>query len=159
MPKGCTIDSSKGSLNSMLGGIADRLIPIKYAMLAVVTLVNILIVMLMQKMFILREKGEMAMLKSIGFANKDIINWQTKRIAMVIFLGVIVGTLTGTPFSQITSGQVFKFMGASKITFDINVLEVYIIYPLAILVVSVLMCMLTMLSVRKITVNDMNEIE
>lgn len=159
LPKGCTIDSSKGSLNSMLGGIADRLIPIKYAMLAVVTLVNILIVMLMQKMFILREKGEMAMLKSIGFANKDIINWQTKRIAMVIFLGVIVGTLTGTPFSQITSGQVFKFMGASKITFDINVLEVYIIYPLAILVVSVLMCMLTMLSVRKITVNDMNEIE
>lgn len=159
LPKGCTIYSMKDSMSRMIGGISERLIPIKYAMLAVVILVNILIVMLMQKMFILREKGEMAMLKSIGFANKDIINWQTKRIAMVIFLGVIVGTLTGTPFSQITSGQVFKFMGASKITFDINVLEVYIIYPLAIFAASVLMCMLTMLSVRKITVNDMNEIE
>ena len=113
----------------------------------------------MQKMFLVREKGEMAMLKSVGFSNGKLISWQTKRIAMVLFLGIFLGTITGTPFSQLTSGQVFKMMGASKIEFVINYLEVYVIYPLAIFVASVLMCMVTMLSVRKITVNDMNEIE
>lgn len=146
-------------IDSMIGGISDMLVPIKYAMLVIVIIVNILIVMLMQKMFLVRERGEMAMLKSVGFSNGKLISWQTKRIAMVIFLGVLLGTITGTPFSQLTSGQVFKLMGASKIVFDINYLEVYVIYPLAIFVASVLMCMVTMLSVRKINVNDMNEIE
>ncbi len=153
------VKSFKAFIDSMIGGISDRLVPIKIIMLVIVIIVNILIVMLMQKMFLLRERGEMAMLKSIGFSNKDIIKWQTKRITIVLFLGILVGTITGTPFSQATSGQVFKLMGASKIKFDINPLEVYIMYPLAILIASVVMCMFTMLSVKKITVNDMNEIE
>ncbi len=156
---GYTVQSFVEFQDSSIGGISDMLVPIKYAMLAVVIIVNILIVMLMQKMFLVRERGEMAMLKSIGFSNGKIISWQTKRIAIVLFLGVVLGTLTGTPFSQLTSGQVFKMMGASKIEFDINYLEVYVIYPLVIFAASVLMCMITMLSVRKITVNDMNEIE
>ena len=155
----CGVYSGKGIAKAYLGDISERLIPIKYAMLAVVIIVNILIVMLMQKMFLIRERGEMAMLKSVGFSNGKIISWQTKRIAMILFLGVVIGTITGTPFSQLTSGEVFKMMGASKIVFDINYLEVYVIYPLAIFVASVLMCMVIMLSVRKITVNDMNEIE
>ncbi len=158
MPE-CKIESFIEFIDRMIGGISDMLVPIKYAMLAIVIIVNILIVMLMQKMFLVRERGEMAMLKSIGFSNGKIISWQTKRIAIALFLGVVIGTLTGTPFSQLTSGQVFKFMGASKIEFDINYLEVYVIYPLVIFTASVLMCMVTMLSVRKITVNDMNEIE
>ncbi len=155
----CLVQNFLEFEDSMIGGISDMLVPIKYAMLAIVIVVNILIVMLMQKMFLVRERGEMAMLKSIGFSNRKIISWQTKRIAIVLFLGVVLGTLTGTPFSQLTSGQVFKFMGASKIIFDINYLEVYVIYPLVIFAASVIMCMVTMLSVRKITVNDMNEIE
>ncbi len=158
MPE-CKVQNFTEFIDNMLGGISDMLVPIKYVMLAIVIIVNILIVMLMQKMFLVRERGEMAMLKSVGFSNGKIISWQTKRIAMVLFLGIVLGTITGTPFSQLTSGQVFKFMGASKIEFQINALEVYVIYPLAIFVASVLMCMVTMLSVRKITVNDMNEIE
>ncbi len=158
MPE-CQVESFIEFIDRMIGGISDMLVPIKYAMLGIVIVVNILIVVLMQKMFLVREKGEMAMLKSVGFSNGKLISWQTKRIAMVLFLGIFLGTITGTPFSQLTSGQVFKMMGASKIEFVINYLEVYVIYPLAIFVASVLMCMVTMLSVRKITVNDMNEIE
>ncbi len=158
MPE-CQVESFIEFIDRMIGGISDMLVPIKYAMLGIVIVVNILIVVLMQKMFLVREKGEMAMLKSVGFFNGKLISWQTKRIAMVLFLGIFLGTITGTPFSQLTSGQVFKMMGASKIEFVINYLEVYVIYPLAIFVASVLMCMVTMLSVRKITVNDMNEIE
>ncbi|MBE5944470.1 MAG: ABC transporter permease, partial [Lachnospiraceae bacterium] len=158
MPE-CQVESFIEFIDRMIGGISDMLVPIKYAMLGIVIVVNILIVVFMQKMFLVRERGEMAMLKSIGFSNGKIINWQTKRIAIALFLGVVIGTLTGTPFSQLTSGQVFKMMGASRIEFQINVLEVYVIYPLVIFATSVLMCMVTMLSVRKITVNDMNEIE
>ena len=158
MPE-CNVSNFRDFIDGMIGGISDMLVPIKYVMLAIVIIVNILIVMLMQKMFLVRERGEMAMLKSVGFSNGKIISWQTKRIAIVLFLGVLVGTLTGTPFSQATSGQVFKMMGASKIEFDIKYLEVYVMYPLIIFVISALMCVVTMLSVRKINVNDMCEID
>ncbi len=149
----------KGFINKMIGGISDSLVPIKNVMLIIVIIINAFIVMLMQKMFVIREKGEIAMLKSVGFSNGKIVKWQTKRIALVLFVGIILGTITGVPFSQITAGQVFKFMGASSITFEIKALEVYVIYPVVIFVVSLLMCVLAMLGVKKINVNDMNEID
>ncbi|MCM1158204.1 MAG: ABC transporter permease [Clostridium sp.] len=146
-------------IDSMIGGISDQIRPLKTMILAVVIVINILVVMLMQKMFLIREQGEMGMLKAIGFSNGDIISWQTKRIMLVLFVGITLGTLTGTPFSEITSGQVFKIMGASKITFEINSLEVYVFYPVMLFVAVVIACVITMLRVRKISPQEMNNIE
>ena len=99
------------------------------------------------------------MLKAMGFSNSAIIGWQTKRVALVLFIGILIGTLTGTAFSQQTSGRVFQYMGASKIEFDIKAMEVYVWYPLAIFLATVIGCVLIMLQVRKINVQDINEME
>lgn len=146
-------------LNNVLGGITDSLNGLKGLVLMVAITISILIVVLMQKMFLLREKGEIGMLKAMGFSNSAIIRWQTKRVALVLFIGILIGTLTGTAFSQQTSGRVFQYMGASKIEFDIKAMEVYVWYPLAIFLATVIGCVLTMLQVRKINVQDINEME
>lgn len=146
-------------IDGMIGGISEQLNSLKVFILVMVIIINILVVVLMQKMFLIREQGEMGMLKAIGFSNGNIISWQTKRIMLVLFAGILLGTLTGTPFSQITSGQVFKIMGASKITFEINPLEVYVLYPAALFVATVAACVVTMLKVRKISPQEMNHIE
>lgn len=151
--------TEKQFVKHMIGSIADRLGDLKVMALALVIIVNILIVVLMQKMFFIREKGQMGMLKSIGFKNSSIIGWQTKRIMLVLFLGIILGLLTGTPFSQITSGQIFKLMGASRIEFQIKPLEVYVLYPVAIFVSTVIACIVTMRKVKKISVWEMNDID
>ena len=156
---GARVETVAEFIDSTIGGISDQLKPLKSMILAVVIVINILVVVLMQKMFLIREQGEMGMLKAIGFSNGNIISWQTKRIMLVLFVGILLGTLTGTPFSQITSGQVFKMMGASKITFEINPLEVYIIYPVTLFVAIVIACVITMLKVRKISPQEMNHIE
>lgn len=153
------VETAVEFIDRMIGGISDQLRPLKTMILAVVIVINILVVVLMQKMFLIREQGEMGMLKAIGFSNGSVISWQTKRIMLVLFAGILLGTLTGTPFSQVTSGQVFKMMGASKITFEINPLEVYIIYPVTLFVAIVIACVLTMLKVRKISPQEMNNIE
>ena len=146
-------------IDGVIGGISDQLLPLKTFILVMVIVINVLVVVLMQKMFLIREQGEMGMLKAIGFSDGNIISWQTKRIMLVLFVGILLGTLTGTPFSQITSGQVFKIMGASKITFEINPLEVYVLYPAVLFVVTVIACIVTMLKVRKISPQEMNQIE
>lgn len=154
---GAKIETTKEFIDAMIGGITGQIKPLKSLILIVVILINVLVIVLMQKIFLIREQEEMATLKSIGFSNASIIRWQTKRIAMVLFVGVIFGVLTGTAFSQITSGQVFKFMGCSKIQFQINIWEVYVLYPVVIYIATVLACILTMQKVRKISVAQMED--
>lgn len=156
---GWKVETMEEFIDRMIGGISDMLSSLKVMILALVIIINILIVVLMQKMFLIRERGEMGMMKALGFSNRDIIKWQTKRISMVLLVGIILGVITGNPFSQITAGQVFKIMGASKIQFEIRPLEVYLIYPVALFAATVLGCVLTMLSVRKISVQEVNNME
>lgn len=152
------VQSSIEYMDSMIG-VAGMIQPVKDLILVLVLVINILVVVLMQKMFLIREQGEMGTLKAMGFSNKSIISWQTKRIALVLFVGVLIGTLTGTLFSELTSGQVFKFMGCSKIEFQINPLEVYVLYPVVIYVVTVLACVISMQKVKKISVDNMKDEE
>ncbi len=146
-------------IDHMVGGVSEQLDVLKIMILIIVICINILVVVLMQKMFLIREQGQMGMLKAIGFSNESIIAWQTKRIMLVLFFGIAAGTLTGGGFSNITAGKVFQMMGAAEITFVINPMEVYLIYPLAVFTVTVLACMATMQKVRKISVQQINEID
>lgn len=153
------IQTTKEFISSMIGDIAGRLEPLKLLILAVVVAINVLVVVLMQKMFLIRERGEIGMLKSIGFSDGALIGWQTKRVMLVLFLGIAAGTATGTPFSEITSGRVFQMMGAEKIEFVVNPLEIYAVYPAALFVITVLACVIAMRRVRSISVREMNHIE
>lgn len=146
-------------VDSLIGDISSRLVSLKFLILLVVVIIIVLVVVLMQKMFLLKERGQISLLKAIGFNNISIIKWQTKRIAVVLISGIILGLITMLPFSQLTSGEVFKLMGASHIDFVINPIEIYIVYPVVITVVTLIICVLTMLSVRYIHSNNMNNIE
>lgn len=153
------VHTSAKYIDDMIGGIAGQLESVKLIILIVVIAINILVVVLMQKMFLIREQGEMGMLKSIGFTNKAIVSWQTKRIVCTLLTGIVLGTLISKPFSMITSGQIFKLMGATKIRFEIKAMEVYVIYPVLIAVTTIIGCILTMRRVKKINVFNMNEID
>lgn len=146
-------------ISDMLGGLEERMEALKFLILFIVVIIVVLVVVLMQKMFLIRERGEIAMLKSIGFTNRALIFWQTKRVAFVLLAGMIVGILTSTPFSTFTAGNIFKIMGASRIQFVIQPFEIYFLYPFLVFVSTILVCILVMLGIRKITIQDMNNIE
>lgn len=141
-------------VNYMIGDVAGQIQSIKYLILAVVLCINILVTVLMVKSFLTKEKGEIAILKAMGFKNTSLILWQTLRIGIVLFLSVIIGTLLSTPLSKLSSGQIFHIMGAYSIEFDIVPLEVYVIYPLLVLSVTIFAGMLAALQLRKIPASE-----
>ena len=149
----------EGFINELLGGIVDTISSIKGLILAVVIMINILVVALMQKIFMIREKGEIAMLKAIGYDNHSLYSWQLQRIAMVILSGTVVGVITSELFTDITSGMVFRFMGCANMEYTINTLEVYIIYPITLIVVTLLVCAISIRKIRKINVQEVNDME
>lgn len=146
-------------VNVMIGDISGQLKGMKYLILMVVLCINMLVTVLMVKSFLTKEKGEIAMLKALGFKNISLAVWQTLRIGIVLFTASAIGTVLSAPLSQIAIGPVFQMMGAQSITFDIRPLEVYVLYPLIVFAVTMLSGMCAALQVRKIPASDASDIE
>lgn len=146
-------------INFMIGDVAGQLGGIKQLILLVVICINILVTVLMVKSFITKEKGEIAMLKAIGFRNSSLVVWQSLRIGIVLFISTILATALSTPLSQLTVSPVFRMMGAQSIEFEIVHLEVYVLYPLTILCTTVLSGMLAALQLKKISASETSTIE
>lgn len=146
-------------INKMIGNIAGQIDDVKQIILLVIIIINMLVAVLMVKTFITKEKGEIGMLKSIGFRNSAIIKWQILRIGIILLISTLLGALLSNPIAQISSGKIFQMMGASHIEFVVKPLEVYVFYPLLIFVLTLIASGITALPIKDISTQETNNIE
>ena len=99
------------------------------------------------------------MLKAIGFKNSSLVAWQSMRIGLVLLISIIIGTTVSAPLSKLMIEPVFCMMGAYSIQFDIVPIEVYVLYPLAVLISTVLASVIGSLQLRKISAAETSDIE
>lgn len=147
-------------VNYMIGeGTVETLQDIERMIWIVVLCVNILVTVLMVKSFITKEKGEIAMLKAVGFQNKSLIAWQTLRIGIVLLFSILIASLFSTPLTKLTIEPIFKIMGAESIEFAIQPLKTCFLYPLIVLGVTVFSGFVAALQVRSISASETSNIE
>lgn len=146
-------------VNEMIGDISGQLKGMKYLILTVVLCINMLVTVLMVKSFLTKEKGEIAMLKAIGFKNVSLAVWQTLRIGIVLFISSVIGTALSAPISHLCVTPIFQMMGAQSIAFDIRPMEVYVLYPLVVFAVTVIAGMCAAMQVKKIPASDASNLE
>lgn len=146
-------------LNNMMGNITEPLAAVKQLIVAVVMLINMMVVILVSKTFLAKERGEIGMLKAIGFHNRALIQWQVLRMGIILVLSVVLGALLANPAAQISSGKIFAMMGATRIEFVIKPLEVYVVYPLLMLAATVLGAVLASRQICTISAQETNNIE
>lgn len=146
-------------ISYMIGDVAGQLEGVKRLILGIIICINILVAILMVKSFITKEKGEIAMLKAIGFQNASLVSWQAMRIGIVLLLSIVIGTVISTPLSKFTVEPIFRMMGAYSIEFDVVPLEVYVIYPLAVLAATVLAAVAGAMPIRRISAAETSNIE
>lgn len=159
MYKDDTVSTDREYVNQTLGNVSSYMDGLKTLLIVIVMMINILVVVLMEKSFIIKEKGEIAQLKALGFRSNTIIIWQTLRIAIVIIIAAVAAALLSNPIGQLTTGAIFRMMGAQSITFEISILESYIIYPLIVTLVTVLSAFVVAQQIRKISSSEINTIE
>lgn len=152
MNAGDYVDYCVGGVGGTIDGVTGLLFP-------VIILIDILVAVLMEKSFLTKERGEIAMLKAIGFKNHSIILWQTVRIAIVMIVAVLLSVALADPIGKFTTGGVFKMMGAKNIIFDMDILKTFVIYPAIVLATTVFSVFLTALSIRKVNSNEINSLE
>lgn len=134
----------------MIGNVAEQLDSMKMLILGIILGINALVAILMVKSFITKEKGEIALLKAIGFKNGSLTLWQTLRIGIVLIVSVLIGTLVSIPLTPLIITPIFRMMGAFSIEYEIKALEVYVIYPLIMLAVTAFASFISAQGLRKI---------
>ena len=149
------IYTAGGYISEMIGDSAGQIENIKMLILCI----NMLVAVLMVKSFLIKEKGEIAILKAVGFQNNALILWQTLRIGLVLLLSAVVGIFLSTPISGLTVGPVFRMMGAYDIEFEVVPFEVYVLYPLTALAATVFAAFVSAQGLRKISASETSNAE
>lgn len=150
---------AKGSLDSMIGGIIEQIDTMTYFIVGIVLVINSLITILMMKTIMTKERGDIALLKSIGFANGSLRAWQTARILMILVASVVAGTLLSNLFAPYIIGPIFAMMGATSIKLVMGTVEVYVVYPLLLLAVTGVTALLCAGGVKNVDLKEVNDIE
>ncbi|MDT8715343.1 ABC transporter permease [Clostridium sp. 19966] len=154
-----SIKNPQQYVSRFLGSSLEQLGAMKNLIVLIVIAINALITILMVKTFINKEKGEIAMLKSIGFRNGAIRYWQTARISMVLTVGIILAIISSKFFSSITIGQIFGMMGVHNIEYKIDAKEVYLFYPLVLLVITTAIAYFSSGLIKKVDLKEINNME
>lgn len=145
-------------VDETVGGIQEVLEQMLIPITSMLCFVIMLITLLMEKLFITREKGEIAMLKSIGFRHKDIRNWQLVRMIYVVLVSMIISIPLSLLSNHFVLKPIFAIMGAD-VRIQVNPIQAYLIYPGILLVGIIIATLIAIHNVRKINIREMNNLE
>lgn len=153
------IETSREWVDGMIGDISDALDRLELFILGMVLGINVLITMLTMKTLIARERGEIAMLKSIGFSDRSIKVWQSIRILLVLCFSILSGTLLSSPIAKVTIAPIFVMMGGTSIELITKPIEAYMVYPLLLLMVTGAAAYLCASEIKKVDLKEINTLE
>ena len=142
------------TIGGIQGVLQDMIIPMTILLCAVIMLITLL----MEKLFITREKGEIAMLKSIGFRHHTIQKWQMIRMAFVVIVAMVVSIPLSLLSNIIILKPIFAIMGAD-VTIQVDPLQAYLIYPGILFIGIIISTLLATHGVKKINIREMNNLE
>lgn len=147
------------AMDIQLGNIIQQLNFIKALVLGLVCAIFILLTVLMMKIFILGEKGKIAMLQSVGFSTRRLRRWYVERISIVLIIGVVLGAVLSIPLNTVALKPIFGMMGATHMGIKVNLIEDLVIYPIILLVCVIMASSFSSGNVSKINVMEVNNME
>ncbi len=153
------IETCAETVKDMIG-VADTLASVKSLIVILTIVLAAMITVLMERSFIAKEQGEIALMKAIGTRNGKIHAYHTLRFLFVGIMAVLIGEIFAMPLTHLCIDPIFKMMGMElAVDYVINPLEMYLIFPLVILVTTAVSAFLTSIYTRKIKSSDTANIE
>ncbi len=141
-------------------GIGGALDAVK-SLVGVLTIVlAALITVLMERSFIAKEQGEIALMKAVGTRNGKIYAYHTLRFLFVGIMAVMIGEIFAMPLTHLCIDPIFQMMGMElAVDYVTDPVEMYLIFPVVILATTTVSAFLTSLYTRKIKSSDTANME
>ena len=153
------IETCVETVKDMLG-VADTLASVKSLIVILAIILAALITVLMERSFIAKEQGEIALMKAVGTRNGKIYAYHALRFLFVGIIAVFIGEMFAMPLTHLCIDPIFKMMGMElAIDYVINPVEMYLIFPIVILATTTVSAFLTSIYTRKIKSSDTANIE
>ena len=145
-------------IDANVGGIQQSLREMMVPMTGMLCAVIMLITFLMERLFIVREKGEIAMMKSIGYKNRVIRLWQVLRMVWVAIISMVAAIPLSLLSNQWILKPIFGIMGA-EVKIQVVPWQVYGLYPGILLLGIMTATLLAAVNVKKINTRELNNLE
>ena len=141
-------------------GIGGALDAVK-SLVGVLTIVlAALITVLMERSFIAKEQGEIALMKAVGTRNGKIYAYHTLRFLFVGIMAVMIGEIFTMPLTHLCIDPIFQMMGMElAVDYVTDPVEMYLIFPVVVLATTTVSAFLTSLYTRKIKSSDTANME
>ncbi len=150
------VTNSKLYLDQTMGETIRRLEFITFLSIMTALIVSVLITSLFLKMIIAKDASQIAIMKSLGFSIKDLRIQYTVRALAVLGGGIISGTIAANTIGQSLVSAIWSFMGASRITFIINPVHAYFLFPLILMITVSVTTLISILEIKYFNIADMN---
>ena len=132
---------------------------VQYLLLAITLVVVFFVTILMERSFISDEKGEIAIMKAVGFRDGRVILWHVIRFGIVAVVAVILAGILSIPMTHLCITPIFGMMGATHIDYVIDPLRIFVMFPGIIVVLTVTVTFFTALYTKTIKASDTASIE
>ena len=153
------IETCAETIKDMIG-VADTLASVKSLIVILAIILAALITVLMERSFIAKEQGEIALMKAVGTRNGKIYAYHALRFLFVGIITVFIGEMFAMPLTHLCIDPIFKMMGMElAVDYVINPVEMYLIFPIVILATTTVSAFQTSIYTRKIKSSDTANIE
>ena len=141
-------------------GMSDTLNDLKKMMMILTGIVTVLIVALMERQFISKEKSEIALMKAVGINNDSIILQHALRFIVVSIFACVMALAALMPISNALMNFICSMIGdISGVVCDINPLEIFVVCPAMLIGITVIGSYLTAQYTKTIVAADTASIE
>ena len=141
-------------------GMSDTMNAIKQMMMVITVIVTALIVILMERSFISKEKSEIALMKAVGIGDGSIILQHSLRFVIVSVIACIVSSAVLMPISDVMMNWVCNMVGdISGLKCDFDPIEIFVICPAILIGITVIGSFLTAFYTKTIKASDTASIE
>ena len=141
-------------------GMSDTLNAIKQMMMILTVIVTAMVVILMERSFISKEKSEIALMKAVGIPDSSIAAQHTLRFAIVSVLACLLSAAVLMPVSNAMMNWICSMVGdVSGISCAIDPVEIFVLCPAILIGVAVIGSFLTALYTKTIKASDTASIE
>lgn len=117
-------------VSQTLGSTISSVETASYAAIAVALVIAVLVTLLFMIMLVTKDRYSIAVLKAFGFTNSDMKAQYVARSAVVLIVGIAVGTLLANTLGEKLAGMVISSFGATTFDFAVNPLSAYLLSPL-----------------------------
>ena len=118
---------------------SDATRALQYLMFGVMLILTVLVVVLMERSFVSQERSEIALMKALGIPGIRIILYHALRFVIAALAAALLASALCVPLTNLCITPVFSAMGnSSSISFLIRPVEIFVIYPAALLLMTAL---------------------